>query len=98
MFTTATFALSFDSALAASSATKKEPAFGCSVTLKKFRNEKNKKKYAAFAKGKAFTITGMMGCGYSWGQKSQAEADALALSNCRKRARNPEKCFISDRW
>ncbi len=71
--------------------------FGCTGLLMKFKKEHQTKKYAAFAKGRAFTITGMLGCGASWNKKSQAHADKDAMDRCRKRARNPDKCYISHR-
>lgn len=74
-----------------------EPAFGCSASYQDWKKKRQHQRYAAFAKGKAFTITGMMGCGYSWGQKTQAQADAIAIRFCREKARNPDQCYISDR-
>lgn len=69
----------------------------CSELLSRWKKTNQKQKYAAFAKGRALTITGMMGCGYSFKQKSQAVADALAMKYCRENARNPDGCYISDR-
>ncbi|MEP3048328.1 MAG: hypothetical protein ABJL55_23440 [Roseibium sp.] len=71
--------------------------FGCSELLSKFKKEYRKIKYAAFAKGRAFTITGMLGCGAVWNRKTQASADKAAMDSCRKKARNPDKCYISHR-
>lgn len=71
--------------------------YGCTYRLHQFRRDLQTKKYAAFAKGRAFTITGMMGCGMAWGQKSQTIADKVAMGHCRKSAKHPDKCYISDR-
>ena len=71
--------------------------YGCTYRLHHFRRELQTKKYAAFAKGRAFTITGMMGCGMAWNEKSQAAADKVAIAKCRKVAKNPDKCYVSDR-
>ena len=71
--------------------------FSCTFNLKRFRMKHQHVKYSAFARGRAFTITGMKGCGMSVGQRSQAIADKLALKKCRKVARNPDKCYVSDR-
>lgn len=88
--------LELTEAKAASPVTPEE-YYGCSMALKRFRKELQQQKYAAFARGRAFTITGMRGCGYAWNRKSQAQADQAALRNCRKKARNPDKCYVSDR-
>ncbi|CTQ54177.1 hypothetical protein LP7551_02709 [Roseibium album] len=77
--------------------------YGCSKTFRAFKSainahDKHLMKYAAFAKGKAFTITGMKGCGWSHGQKTQAQADRKAIASCRKAAKNPDKCYIALRY
>jgi hypothetical protein len=88
--------LVFSQAKAVSPVTPEE-YYGCSMALKRFRKELQQQNYAAFARGRAFSITGMRGCGYAWNKKSQAQADQTALRNCRKKARNPDKCYVSDR-
>lgn len=81
--------------------TKKHPwvtgTYGCTNALKRWGKEASHIKFAAFAKRRAFTVTGMRGCGFSWGQKSQSEADAVALRNCQKNTDSPDKCYISHR-
>jgi hypothetical protein len=74
-----------------------EEHYGCTYMLREFKKKYQEKKYAAFAKGRAFSITGMVGCGSAWNQSSQAKADKVAMVNCRKQARNPDKCYISHR-
>ena len=71
--------------------------YSCTFDLKRFRMKHQQVKYSAFARGRAFTITGMKGCGMSVGQRSQAIAGKLALKKCREVARNPDKCYVSDR-
>jgi hypothetical protein len=73
-----------------------ESLFGCTSALHKWKKDYQKLKYSSFARGRAFTITGMLGCGYSYGQKTQEIANDLAMGHCRKNARNPNKCYISD--
>jgi hypothetical protein len=74
-----------------------EPVFDCSEKLARFKADYQSRAYAAFARGRANTITGMRGCGLAWNQESQHAADALAMSLCRQRARDPDRCYISDR-
>jgi hypothetical protein len=71
--------------------------YGCTFSLQKFRKELQQKKYAAFARGRAFSITGMRGCGWTSNQRTQAIADRIAMEKCRKAAKNPDKCYVSDR-
>ncbi|MTH97684.1 hypothetical protein [Roseibium sp. RKSG952] len=75
----------------------KERHYGCTYMLKEWRAEHQQKTYSAFARGRALSITGMAGCGAAWNKKTQAEADRIAMENCRKAARNPDRCYISDR-
>ncbi|WP_428640937.1 hypothetical protein [Roseibium sp.] len=77
--------------------------YGCTEVFNAFKSainapDKHLMKYAAFAKGRAFTITGMKGCGWAHGKKTQAEADRIAMADCRKNARNPDKCYIALRY
>ncbi|MCA1244914.1 hypothetical protein LC092_20920 [Stappia stellulata] len=71
--------------------------YGCTFRLQEFRKEHQQKKYAAFARGRAFSITGMRGCGWTSNQRTQAIADRVAMEKCRKNAKNPDKCYVSDR-
>lgn len=71
--------------------------YGCTFRLQEFRKEHQQKKYAAFARGRAFSITGMRGCGWAFGERSQDIADRIAMKMCRKNAKNPDKCYVSDR-
>jgi len=74
--------------------------YGCSSALQKFRNDREKYTgygHIAFAKGPALTETGMRGCGWSSFHKTQAQADAEALAQCRKGAANPSRCVIIER-
>ncbi|KZM48128.1 hypothetical protein [Labrenzia sp. OB1] len=84
-------------------ATAQTSTYGCTEVFNAFRSainahDKHLMKYAAFARGRAFTITGMKGCGWAHGKKSQAEADRVAMENCRKDAKNPDKCYIALRY
>ncbi|WP_422377253.1 hypothetical protein [Roseibium sp.] len=84
-------------------ANAKDNKFLCSEVFRSFKSainahDKHLMKYAAFAKGRAFTITGMKGCGWAHGKKTQAEADRVAMKNCRKSAKNPDKCYIALRY
>ena len=81
----------------------KDRLYGCTEVYNDFKSainahDKHLMKYAAFARGRAFTITGMKGCGWAHGKKTQAEADRVAMERCRERARNPDKCYIALRY
>lgn len=79
---------------------QQQTLYGCSAALAKFRNDRSKYSrygYIAFAKGPAFTETGMRGCGWAAFQKTQADADAKAMAGCIKRAANPSRCVIIER-
>lgn len=71
--------------------------YGCTFSLKRFRMKYKQVKYSAFAKGRAFSITGMRGCGWSVGERTQARADKVAMDKCRKNARNPDRCEVTER-
>lgn len=74
--------------------------YGCTASLAKFRNDRARYSgygYIAFAKGPAFTETGMRGCGWSAFQKTQAKADELAMARCVEAAANPSRCVIIER-
>lgn len=84
-------------------ASARDDKYLCSEVFRSFKSainahDKHLMKYAAFAKGRAFTITGMKGCGWAHGEKTQAKADRLAMKNCRANAKNPDKCYIALRY
>jgi hypothetical protein len=79
---------------------REKSLYNCTKALAKFRNDKLKYSdygYVAFAKGRAFTETGMFGCGWSAYQKTQADADTMAMDRCAKLAVNPSRCVIIER-
>lgn len=69
-------------------------AFGSAINA----YDKHLMKYAAFAKGSGFSLTGMKGCGWANGKKTQAEADRIAMKMCREDAKDPDKCHIALRY
>lgn len=73
-------------------------AYSCTYKLQFFRQHiQRHRPYAAFARGRAPTSTGMQGCGTTWGHPTQRAADKAAMSACRKGAKYPDRCFVSDR-
>jgi hypothetical protein len=74
--------------------------YACTAALAKFRNDRQKYTgygYIAFAKGPAFTETGMRGCGWTAFAKTQEAADAKAMAGCTRVAANPSRCVVIER-